>query len=273
MLILQEQKKRWEAVAAEVARRCEVERELRDVNEWAEELGEELSVARRSARSATKSERAALSAKSKAQSVASKRQAELSALKAQLSETTTNEEKKVELAKQKDLADKGDAYITSLIFYAMWGTAACWTTVSQITKGLKGLKFKKDKQQALKDNIQMWWKGFGFGIEKSKTTWAEGERQKSIAELTKILRDILKMWKKEKWKIPDKPPVPVPKRKKMAQMGTLTNYVKVLDDKAESKSSEFELKYRRVWRERNVQGDSRRQQHNPPPVDDTLKGF
>ena len=64
--------------------------------------------------------------------------------------------KKIELAKQKDLADKGDEYITSLIFHAMWGTAACWTTVSQITKGLKGLKFKKDKQQALKDNIQMW---------------------------------------------------------------------------------------------------------------------
>ena len=60
------------------------------------------------------------------------------------------------------MADKGDEYITSLIFHAMWGTAACWTTVSQINKGLKGLKFKKDKQQALKDNIQMWWKGFGI---------------------------------------------------------------------------------------------------------------
>ena len=86
MLILKERKKRWEAVAAEVARRCEVEGELRDVNEWAEELGEELSVARRSARSAAKSERAALDAKSKAQSVASNRQAELSSLKSQLSE-------------------------------------------------------------------------------------------------------------------------------------------------------------------------------------------
>ena len=86
MLILEERKKRWEAVAAEVAKRCEVESELRDVNEWAEELGEELSVARRSARSAAKSERAALNAKSKAQSVASKRHAELSELKAQLSE-------------------------------------------------------------------------------------------------------------------------------------------------------------------------------------------
>ena len=64
----------------------------------------------------------------------------------------------------------------------MWGTTACWTTLAQIIKGLKGLRFK---QQALKDNIQMWWKG--FGIEKYKTTWTEGGRQKSIAELTKIL--------------------------------------------------------------------------------------
>ena len=65
---------------------------------------------------------------------------------------------KIELAKQKDLADKGNEYITALIFHAMWGTAACWTTASQITKGLKGLKFKKEKREALKDNIQMWWK-------------------------------------------------------------------------------------------------------------------
>ena len=120
------------------------------------------------------------------------------------------------------------------------------------------------------------WKCFGY--EQCKTKWTEGGERKSIAELTKILRDILKRWKKEKWVIPDKPPVPVPKRKCLAPMGTLTKYVKYLDEKAESKSSEFEHKYRQVWRERNVQGvssleDSRRQQHNPPPIDATLKGF
>ena len=174
------------------------------------------------------------------------------------------------------MADKGDDYITALIFHAMWGTAACWTTESQIAKGLKGLKFKKDMREALKDNIQMWWKGFGY--EQCKTKWTEGGKLKSIAELTKILRDILKMWKKEKWVIADKPPVPVPKRKYMAPVGTLTKYVKYLDEKAESKSSEFEHKYRQVWRERNVQEvsikeDSRGQRHNPPPVDKTLKEF
>ena len=182
----------------------------------------------------------------------------------------------MELSKNKELENKGDEYITSLIFHTMWGTAACWTTVAKITKGLKELKFKKHKLQALKDNIQMWWKGFGY--EDAKTRWTEDRRQKSVADLTKRLKEILKMWKKEKWVIPEKPRVPVPKRKSMASMGTLIKYVKYLDDKAESKSSEFEKKYRQVWRERNVRGlssveDSRQQQPKPSPIDATLKGY
>ena len=102
----------------------------------------------------------------------------------------------MELSKNKELENKGDEYITSLIFHTMWGTAACWTTVAKITKGLKELKFKKHKLQALKDNIQMWWKGFGY--EDAKTRWTEDRRQKSVADLTKRLKEILKMWKKEK---------------------------------------------------------------------------
>ena len=89
-LLQKEKKKRWEAVAAEVARRCEVESELRDVNEWADELGEELSSARQAARSAAKAERAAISAKSKAQSVSAKRLAALGDLKSRLAEAQDN---------------------------------------------------------------------------------------------------------------------------------------------------------------------------------------
>ena len=56
LLIQQERQKRWKAVAAEVAKRCELENELRDVNDWADELGEELCLSRRSARAAAKAE-------------------------------------------------------------------------------------------------------------------------------------------------------------------------------------------------------------------------
>lgn len=194
-----------------------------------------------------------------------------------LSKQREMKKKKKELAQQKELADKGDQYISSLIYHAMWGTEACWTTEKQITAGLKALQFKKDKLQALKDNIQMWWKGFGFE-EQCKTTWSENGKQKTVSDLTKRLKEILKMWKKEKWVIPDKPKVPVRKRKDMAQLGTLTNFVKYLDEKAEAGSSEFENKYRQVWRERNIQGvssleDKRRQEVSPPAIDETLKGF
>ncbi len=79
--------RKFEVVAAEVVERCEKENKLRDVNEGAEEVGEELSLLRQSAHSATKAEQAALNTKSKAQSVASKQLADLSNLKSQLSYT------------------------------------------------------------------------------------------------------------------------------------------------------------------------------------------
>ena len=39
---------------------------------------------------------------------------------------------------------------------------ACWRTISEVTSGSKKLKYKKDKLQALKDNIQIRFKGFGW---------------------------------------------------------------------------------------------------------------
>ena len=89
-LLHQERKKRWAAVAAEVAKRCKIESELHDVNEWAEELGEELSSARRAARSAAKAERVAVDANTKAQSVNAKRLAALGDLKTRLAEAQDN---------------------------------------------------------------------------------------------------------------------------------------------------------------------------------------
>ena len=85
-----------------------------------------------------------------------------------LSKQQQMKREKMEVAKKRDLENKGDEYITSLIFHAMWGTAACWATVAAITKGLKELKFKKHKLQALKDNIQMRWKEFGYEDAKTR---------------------------------------------------------------------------------------------------------
>ena len=41
----------------------------------------------------------------------------------------------------------------------MWDSDACMKTVNDVTSGLKNLKWKKDKLQALKDNIQIRYRG------------------------------------------------------------------------------------------------------------------
>ena len=54
----------------------------------------------------------------------------------------------------------------------MYDSEACMKTVNDVTTGLKGLKYKKDKLQALKDNIQIRYRGFGG--EDWQTNWSLG---------------------------------------------------------------------------------------------------
>ena len=50
-----------------------------------------------------------------------------------------------------ELENADDDYIDALIHLRMWSTDACWKTVSDVTEGLKHLKYKKDKIACLKD--------------------------------------------------------------------------------------------------------------------------
>jgi len=76
---------------------------------------------------------------------------------------------------------------------------------------LKNLKYKKDKLQALKDNIQIRYKGFEW--EDWQTNWSGEGVQLSIPELMKVLKDLLEEEKKRKRQIPDKPRVPIPRER------------------------------------------------------------
>ena len=71
-------------------------------------------------------------------------------------------EKKEELEKQTENEKNTDKYIESLIYHSMYKSDACWKTVGEVTADMKKLKFKKDKMQSLKDNIQIRYKGFGW---------------------------------------------------------------------------------------------------------------
>ena len=95
-------------------------------------------------------------------------------------------QKKEDLKKQVELNNASDDYIEALIYHSMWDLEVCMKTVNDVTSGLQSLKYKKDKLQALKDNIQIRYRGFSW--EEWKTPWSYGGWQFSIPQLTKILK-------------------------------------------------------------------------------------
>ena len=161
-------------------------------------------------------------------------------------------EEKEEIKRKKGFENASDEYIECLIYRAMYDSAACWKTISEVTNGLKKLKYKKDKLQALKDNIQMRFKGFGW--DDWKTAWSHMGVQYTIQELAKILKGLITTEKKKKRTIPNKPPVPVPQRKAVPVLGTATSQRDKLDMVAREKEDELDNAARKEWRDRELKG-------------------
>jgi len=182
--------------------------------------------------------------------------------------------KKEELKKQTELENASDDYIEALIYHSMWDSEACMKTPNDVTSGLKNLKYKKDKIQALKDNIQIRCRGFGW--DEWKTHWSHASKSLSVSELTKVLKDLMKEEKKKKRPIPEKPKVPIPQRKEMAILGTESKQRGKLDSNTIEAEDEFELKSRNDWKKRELEGftsvHSKRQKRDAPAVDETLLG-
>ena len=44
----------------------------------------------------------------------------------------------------------------------MWNSDRCWKIAAEVRIGIKALTYKKDKEDALKDNILIWWLGMGW---------------------------------------------------------------------------------------------------------------
>ena len=68
---------------------------------------------------------------------------------------------KEEAAKEKGIEDSEDEFIECMIYHRMWDFGDCWKNVAEVTAGLRGVKTKGGKVAALKDNIQIQWKGLG----------------------------------------------------------------------------------------------------------------
>ena len=98
-------------------------------------------------------------------------------------------------------------------------------------KGVKDLKYNKDKMAGLRDNIQMHY----LGMEKAgaQTNWSENRKQKTIPQLTDRLIEIIKMFKNVP--VPDDPNTTMTQRKQQPVVGTLTHKVRQLNREREKK--------------------------------------
>ena len=62
---------------------------------------------------------------------------------------------KLEIAKEKILQKATENYIEAVYYKRMYRSDACWKTVRKVSNGVKKLKTKKDKYEALKENIKI----------------------------------------------------------------------------------------------------------------------
>ena len=83
-----------------------------------------------------------------------------------------------------------DDYIEALILHRMWYSHKFCKTATKVTTRLKAINYKKDKLDMLKGNIQI--RVIAFGWEEFENQWFKDGRQKSIPELERCLKDIIK---------------------------------------------------------------------------------
>ena len=116
---------------------------------------------------------------------------------------------KAELARMKIYERATEDYIDAVYYHRMYQSEACWKTVREVTNGLKHLKTKKDKYEALKENIQI--RVIGFGWKQFKQAWSKDGNPYTIEFLANALKNIIR--KSSKMDIPKAPSIEIPKRK------------------------------------------------------------
>ena len=157
---------------------------------------------------------------------------------------------KQELKKKAGFANASDEYIECLIHHTLWSSERCWKTPEDVREGLKSLDFKCDKEAALKDNINIRFKGFGW--DDCRVTWSKDGVKKTIPDLKSELLDIMKRTKGRA--VPSTPASNIPRRKNTNVLGTMTKFQRGRDDKKTEEIDDHDQSCRRQWRDREASG-------------------
>ena len=139
-----------------------------------------------------------------------------------------------------------------------------------VTKELKKLKSEAAKFRAVKENIMIRVKEFGW--EWCRHAWSKDGRKYTVFKLAKHLQMIIK--KEKQLMIPSEPPINLPQRMDLPVLGTLTSDVTSLDQKYKSQESELKAKAKKMRLERESKGEgsmhSQLQPFSQPDIEDLV---
>jgi hypothetical protein len=178
---------------------------------------------------------------------------------------------KEEIMKEKALQKSMEENIDAQYYHRMWNSEACWKDDPKVvSRELKKLKSESAKYNAIKENINIRYKGFGW--DWCKHAWSKDGRKYTVYELAKHLQWIIKE-EKHKSK-PKEPPINMPQRMELPVLGTQTKSVERLDEKYNSNESEVKAKAIKMRLERESKGEgsmhSQLQPFSRPDVEDLI---
>ena len=180
---------------------------------------------------------------------------------------------KEEMTREKNMEKVTDEYIEALYLIRMYDSDACVKGDARgVKRLLKKLKSKTARYNAIKTNITIRVKGFGW--EWCRHAWSQDGHEFTVEELAKHLEWIVCKEKKRKLIIPDKETPNIPQRIEIGQVGTSTDELSSLNIYYFEGMDGFEKRARIMQRRREVTGVSsiysRLQPFDCPEVDSLL---
>jgi hypothetical protein len=144
---------------------------------------------------------------------------------------------KSELLKSRDLMKATAEYVEAVCYHDLYSSPACWKgDATIVSRNIAQLTTQKSKYAALKTNILIRVKGFGWHW--CRHPWSKNGRKYTVEELSAHLEYILR--EEKNYAIPRDPVVHVPMRVNLPFLGTPTEQVAELNEK--SKGGELEIK-------------------------------
>ena len=162
-------------------------------------------------------------------------------------------QKKDEIARQENMDRVSEEYIEAMYLINMYHSDACIKDdPKNVTAVLNKLKSKTAKMRALKTNISIRVKGFGW--QWAHTSWSKDGEEYSVSYLANHLCKIIR--KENNMSIPTKPKVNVPKRKKVGVLGTEAEDVSTLDEEYLKGEEDFKRRAETARTLRETSGES-----------------